>query len=539
MSIDDQGTGCNGREYWIQGKSKENGRYLSGLLCPACGHPEAYAYIASPWVLCCNRLANCSRPKTPIRELFPDLYCGIEPSYPAVENDPHRPARVYLQTRGLSAALDKLTFEYWPNVRKTGAGAVMFWCGCNLKDRDVWNGRIIAPPEGVDKSHSRGETAGVYWSHHALKVDETREVFITEGVIDALTLIELGQQAIAVLSASVDPRKFELPPFQQVTLAFDADAAGRAALKRWKAHLPKARAVMPPGKMKDWNDWFVSVGKDLQKARAKFEEKRPEMEWRGKLALADSPKKYVEAWLSYRKSGPGLFTFGKEMFWGGKKIRKDGEVEIFAHKAGNFKLEVDHYQLSRTNPDEPVHRYHLRIQPKAGAPVACTATADELASPHGLRKLFLERGKVLWSGDGEASTALIDRIVSAQNAPTVRQLQVLGFDEGSRFYVFPSFAVTPEGAMVKPSDRGFYRASSEYLRPMRLSVDHARDRREIAQGNFPTSECVLAGSGGRGSRVPCLATWFLPAVRGRLGFFPFLSFLGQAADRQVPPGPLA
>ncbi len=280
-------------DVWISGKSHENGRYINGLRCPSCGESDAYLYIATPWTICCNRLNHC-RAKTPIRDIFRDLYDEIEQCYPPVESDRHRPARVYLQARGLNKCLDGLRFEYWVDER-SGNGAVMFLVRSYIDpDKTAWNGRFISE-RSPKKSHNQGATSGMFWHHPGRELDLTREVFFTESILDALSLIEHGRQAIAVLSAGASPSSFELPQFQKITLAFDADIAGRGALRRWKEAYPNASALEPPKEgIKDWNDWFLSVGKDHSKADAKFEEKRPEMEWRARLALAKTAREYAE-----------------------------------------------------------------------------------------------------------------------------------------------------------------------------------------------------------------------------------------------------
>lgn len=189
-------------------KTKRSSGRIWGLRCPECGHSEAYAHDERPWVIMCSRLNKCGC-KISIFDIFPDLKPNFETDFKPTKEDPHRPAREYLQQRGIRKALSGLRFEYWPNLRKTGRGGVMFWIA-RIGKKDVWNGRFFDPPAGDGKTHNVGATAGLYWSHPEVKYDRSKPLYICEGVIDALSLIEMGFQSVAVLSAGQDPTKIDL-----------------------------------------------------------------------------------------------------------------------------------------------------------------------------------------------------------------------------------------------------------------------------------------------------------------------------------------
>ena len=123
---------------------------------------------------------------------------------------------------------------------------------------------------------------------------------------------------------------------------------------------------------------------------------------------------------------------------------KEGDKEPKTYKVSNFTVEVDHYQLDNSNPEEPVNRYYLKIKPaKGGRPVRCTVSANEIASPGGFMQMFLQRARVLWQGDKFPSLALTERIIEA-GAPVVRQLQVTGYDKESDCYIFKDFSINPK-----------------------------------------------------------------------------------------------
>jgi hypothetical protein len=218
-------------EFWTS-KTKDNGRTIFPLKCPACGKMEAWAHSAEPWSINCNRMKNCGE-RTKTQELFPEILIKIEQDFKPTSEDPNRPAAAYLQMRGLSESLKDLPFEYWRDVRRTGKGAVMFPID---KEKTIWNGRLFDPPAGEGKTHNVGSTAGVVWRHPGIKYATDEETFVVEGILDALSLIEMGFQAVSVLAAGQDPASIDLSEFKRITFAFDNDPAGHKALRKWMDH---------------------------------------------------------------------------------------------------------------------------------------------------------------------------------------------------------------------------------------------------------------------------------------------------------------
>ena len=120
------------------------------------------------------------------------------------------------------------------------------------------NGRLFAPPAGEGRTHNIGSTAGKFWQHPGLTYDQDRPTWITEGILDALSLIEIGHQAIAVLSAGQDPAKVDLSAFPKKAFAFDNDEAGHSACRTWKTAYPDAEVILCD-QGHDWND-LLQVG---------------------------------------------------------------------------------------------------------------------------------------------------------------------------------------------------------------------------------------------------------------------------------------
>ena len=382
-------------EYWTP-KTKDNGKFISRLICPECRDSEAWAYSNEPWAINCNRQNECGI-RTKTLKIFPEIIQNIEKENPPCKEDPNRPATAYLHSRGLDKSLEGLKYEYWKDIRGTGSGGVMFKVAEAIYDDHikiadaVHNGRIFNPPHGEGKTHNKGSTSGVFWKHPK-GYDQTQPVYVVEGIIDALSLWEIGFQAIAVLSAGQDPSKLNLLEFNgNLIPAFDPDEAGASALRKWKKHYPNAAAIMPV--KGDWNDILLS--NSIENVRKYFKDHEKEFECRAKLALAENAEDYATTYQKNYKRAPGLFTFKKCYYYSHVINPKDNSLKTY--QVSNFTVEVDHYQLDNSNPEEPVNRYYLKIKPSnGGRPVRCTVSANEIASPGGFTGMFLTRARVLW-----------------------------------------------------------------------------------------------------------------------------------------------
>lgn len=290
--------------YWTN-NTRISGNTIQGLICPLCGDKTAWAY-SEPMAINCNKLGRCQG-RTKTLELFPEVRRNIERDFPPKKTEPHRPARKYLLLRGIpDTILEGLDYRYLKNVRNTGSGAVLFPVGRDEKGKEILNGRLFSPPDGEGKTHNTGNSSGRFWSHPNFPLDPARKVWITEGTLDALSLLVFGKQALAVLSAGQDPKKIDLKEFKHLVLAFDNDEAGRKAVKRWKVIYPEAEVALPNPGM-DWNDILQSG--PLDQAKKKFDDDQARYRHNGKLALAENAHEYAETWNEFEGRPPSLFHF--------------------------------------------------------------------------------------------------------------------------------------------------------------------------------------------------------------------------------------
>ena len=502
-------------------KSKESNGHFYGLKCPSCGEPEAYWYSEKPFSIHCHRLNKCGA-KTRLKDLFPEIF-QFEKCFPATKEDPHFPAKAYLQSRGITKeAIDGIRFEYRQNIRGGNSGGIMFFVGTNEKNMAVFNGRVFNPSAGEGKTHNDGACSGMLW--RPVNIDTSKEVYFTESIFDALSLIQMGCQAVSVLTASVNPENFDISEFQKPIIAFNSDPAGIKGLKKWKKYFPRAQAILPPNGF-DWNDLLCSNTLDAVKKR--FGEEYGAYETQAKLALAETAERYASIYYEFFHFSPGLFEFEKQYYHATVKKQKEGNI-IETRNCSNFLASVEYFSLNSEIPDKPEYKYYLKVTLKTGKTSAFECDACELSTPGALRTLFLSRAAALWSGDQNASISLIKKIVESK-APSVRQLHKVGYDLQSGCYVFSNFCILPSGEYIQPDAQGFYKISAdEYLRPVKGNSDKIRPEKE-----FDPSEIFLTMQAAWPQRAEVaitwvFASWFVNQVKDRIGYFPFLSLHGDS-----------
>ncbi len=509
---------------WATPKTRVGEKYITGLRCPACGHVEAWAYFDRPYTIICNRANNCGV-RTKTLELFPDVLKRVERDYPPTDTDPHRPAREYLLGRGLRTSLEGLDFRYIRTTRKNCGGGVGFPLGkldadgrpIILPDSSL-NIRLFDPPPDEGKTHNAGQLEDLYWVHPGKPCDLTKPVYITEGVIDALALWEMGRQAVSVISAGRDPEKVALPTSMRIVLAFDNDAAGRSAFLRWKKRFPGAEVVTPPDKAGDWNEVLIAHGEE---AADYFSKNETRFRQEAEILSAPNACEYANRFKQYHNHPAGIFELDGATYF----APNGGVTEV-----GDFTVGVEHFRLDRSNADQMEFHYRLRVTPRGEQTKTFTATASDLAGTEGLVRLFLEHAKVLWKGNKAASMALLEKIVSS-GAPTVRQLSAIGYDEGSKSYVFRHFRITPDGEQVLPNKHGIFELSArDALRPANLKIPTLNPEEGISARDIFRAIHAAWGIKAAVAVAFVAASWFIDKVKGKLQWFPFLSFYGDPSS---------
>lgn len=510
--------------YWTE-KTRSNGRTISNLICPECTDKTAWAYEAEPMSINCNK--GACKAITNTLDLFPELRRNIEKDFPATKDDPDRPAREYLLSRGLNRVLNGLDFRYLKNVRGSGSGAVIFPVGKDEKGKETLNGRLFNPPAGDGKTHNIGSTAGRFWQHPGHTYKPHDKTFVTEGILDALSLLEMGFQAIAVLASGQDPAKVDLSFFKEKVLAFDNDEAGHRACKKWHQAYPEADIVLcDPGQ--DWNDLLQSG--PLDQVQKRFAENLPRYQMNGALALAETAQKFADIFHAFHRYTPGLFEFHGSTYYAVLKApRGGGDLFLEVSLCLRAVVRVVSFIIDRSNAAHPQYLYCLEVKPKRGRPVQATATGQDLSNSRKLNEWFLSSTKNVWEGDARATTAFTARITENKTAPEVKQLTVTGYQPENGAYIFSTWAVDLSGKLLKPEKgifqighRDFFRLPDHVIKSFTPANITKKQVQEIYS-------LILEAWGMNGVTAFSwvIAGWFVNQIKENTNFFPFLSFAGD------------
>ena len=519
-------------EVWT-GKTRQTANTVQGLLCLVCGDYNAWAYTRNPRTINCNHLSKCGS-RVRITDLIPELRRNIEKDFPPTKADPHRPAREYLLSRGFSeASLKGLDFRYQKNARNSGSGAVLFPVGKDDKGKEILNGRLFAPPSGEGKTHNVGSTTGRFWQHPGIDYDPAKPTWITEGIFDALSLIEIGHQAIAVLSAGQDPAKPDLSFFRIKVIAFDNDEAGHRACRKWKSAYPDAEVILCD-QGKDWNDLLQTSSSD--EIRKHFPENLPRYRLNGELALAGSASQYGDIFHKFYGHVPGLFTFHHSTYFSILKTPRGGDLPPYVSVTRCLKgtLRVISFIQDRANPAKPEYLYNLEFQPEKGKAIEAIATGADLASNRKLNEWCLSHIKATWEGDARACTALATQITGNKAAPEVRQLTVIGYHPETAAYILPSFAIDTSGKRLSPTKRGFFQFGyNQFFRPPAHSDGKDIAPAEISMERVREIYSLILNAWGNNGIFALswtIAGWFVNQIKEAKNFFPFLSLHGDPAS---------
>ena len=137
---------------------------------------------------------------------------------------------------------------------------------------------------------------------------------------------------------------------------------------------------------------------------------------------------------------------------------------------------------------------------------------------------------VNFEGGSQAVTAMATQITTARNAPEVIKATMTGLHSTSGMYVFHSFALCPQGKILRPDKRGFYKINHrEWITPADHAIEHSI---AVSEQGLPIREIhhlVSEAWGPRGvsALAWCVASWFVSEIKKKIGFHPFLSLWGD------------
>lgn len=542
-------------------KGKVVKQYISKIECPTCNQPEAFTNADAPWMIKCGRENRCGA-QHHVKDLFPELFESWTERYTPKDEaerqaNPTAVADGYLRDgRGfdLMKVRGWYTQEYYHNHDiNQGTTTVRF-----ALPNGYWE-RLLDKPQRFGKQKARiiGAYKGQAWVPPILTVKElaeAKEIWITEGIFDAIALMHVGITAVSNLSSAnyidqlLESIRKEVPAsgkLPTLVWAQDGDHAGRKATLKHRDRAEAggwpceaAQIPMMDGRRYDWNDLLQldRLGtKDLDKYR-----------YHGDLLLAKSPGEKAlimyheqerrELWFefrgklwwwkfdddAYKRELESLDASGMEMLddEGRERVLKNAGVLTCVCSAvptplyfqRNDVTDESTYYFRIEMPDESVHKHAF--------------TPKQLTSASEFKNRLLGIKNAWWIGSGKQ----LDRIMQDQmmGLRTVETIDYIGYTKEHGVYVFTEVAIK-DGKVVPINDEDFYQFGRLSLKTLAGSPEIQINTHANEYNPAWASQVAQAfGSAGVVTTAWWLGSLFAEQIRQRHKSYPFFELVGEA-----------
>lgn len=548
---------------------KQRGPWLRQGVCPNCKKKELYTHAEHPWVLKCGRLNNCGL-ELHVKELYPDLFDNWSKRYPAEPaKSPNAAADAYLQIgRGFDLARIQGSYtqeSYYDQKLGIGSATVRFpFAGT------YWE-RIIDQPQrfGKMKAHVQygGKFAGQWWALPGKDLASAEEIWITEGIFDAIALMHHGLTAVSAISCSNYPSEALGALLHQragtpgkLVFALDGDPAGRSYMRK---HVARARrdgwdasaAFIPQtGRHKrDWSDLHLldaSAG-DAAGRRHLDEDALATYRYHGDLLLAESAA--AKAILMYGHN-PGRdrfeLSFGQRLYWfeldqkkysaamqrleteqpeaDPEEMRRQAVEQSGAVREIANCLPAPLYYQANTVTDESWYYFRVTF-PHDSPAIKNTFTAAQLASAGEFKKrlLAIAPGAMYSGKDQHLATTLKRQLYNIKQVQTV---DYIGYSKEHDCYVLGDVAVAG-GRIHHINDEDYFDIGKLSVKTLARSAGlDVNTTLDDYNPRWIEPLWQAFGTQGLAALTFWFGTLFAEQIRAEQKSFPFLEIVGEAGS---------
>ncbi len=545
--------------------------YMRGGICPSCGKKELYSRYDQPWFVKCGRESKCGE-QWHVKELFDDLFDDWSKRIPATKEDPAATAKGYLQgARGFHLELIEGWYtqeSFWHPELRIGSATVRF----ALEHGGYWE-RLIDRPHRFGKMKARftkGQARrSCWWCPPSVDLLEVSELWITEGIFDAISLLHHDIAAVSAMSSNVFPdeslkalakaRAEAGSKLPRLVWALDNEPGAHRYTRRWVKQARElgftceAAQIPQRDRKADWNDlhqrWmFLDEDKRAEQVEADLKEAR----YQGALLIAETAAEKALLMYEWRKRHEFHFGFGNRMYWFKLDMEKFNKAMLALESSENHddKLLNDRQMTEKAlsesggvveiancypqalyfqrNEVTDESWYYFRVDfPHDEPTVRNTFTGGQVAAASEFKKRLLGMAAgAVFTGTG----AQLDKIMKDQlfGLKTVKTIDYIGYSKEHGCYVFGDLAV--RGGVVEQAN------SEDYFefKQLRLKTLQKSIRLEIArtdEGYRPEwLDWLWTCFGTQG--IAALAFWFgslfAEQIRDEFQSFPFLEVTGEA-----------
>jgi hypothetical protein len=551
------------------GLKHKAGKYMREGVCPSCKKKELYAFHDDPWMIRCGR-GKCGH-TWHVKEIYEDLFNDWSKRAPASEQHPNATARAYLEfARGFRLDLIQGWFTqetYFSGELNAGSATVRF----ALEKGGYWE-RLIDRPHRFGKMKARfkpGDSPrGFWWCPPCVDLLDVKELWIVEGIFDAIALVHNGIAAVSAMSSGAYPeeslkelarlRGGKLP---KLVWALDNEPGAHKYTKRW---VRQARALgyeceaaqipQPDSRKVDWNDlhqrWaFIDgeseraeqVEKDLATAR-----------YHGSLLIAESAAEKGVLMYDWRERHEFHFGFDSRLYWFKMDLEKFSKAMLSLETSDRHEdqlLNEDQrrqkalrqcggvVEIANCYPQALYFQrnevtdeswYYFRVDfPHDSGSVKNTFTGGQVAAASEFKKRLLSMAAgAVFTGSGQQ----LDKIMKDQlfGLKTVETIDFIGYSKLHSCYVFGDLAV--RGGIVSVVNKeDFFEFGKLRLKTLQKSIAMhiQRDSKQYRTDWLPMLWLCFGAKG-----IVALAFWFgslfAEQIRAQYKSFPFLEVTGEA-----------
>ena len=543
-------------------KLRAGTNYMRGGTCPACSKKELYARHDNPWQIRCGRPERCGHIEH-VKDLYEDLFEDWSKRAPATESDPNATVRSYLEfARGLDSwkMTGWFTQESYVNQETGESSATIRFPLPN----DGWWERLIDRPARFGKMKARFKfkysAQGQWWCPPSLDLSKVSELWIVEGIFDAVALLQNGIDAVSAMSSVNFPiealrelaeqRRGDLPT---LVWALDNEPTARGYLQRWAKQATelgfecKAALIPQRDRKVDWNDlhqrWqFEDEGharnhkrkRDLDAARHE-----------GDLLLASSAREKALLMYMWDEGFTEFaFEYGNQTYWAKFDLSKLEEEQKKLAVSKDSDDDEDRQDVLKTVCSlkllancsfQALYKQVSDVTNEAWFYFQVTGTRDDNGAnytftPKQIASSSEFKTRLMYSGATWLGTQKhLDQIILRQTEglKTVETIDFLGYSREHQAYIFNDIAIH-NGSIYKANDEDYFEFGKHKVKCLMKSVKikNALDAKGYSEAWLKNLWTCFGENG-----VLALTYWFgslyAEQIRAEHESFPFLEMSGE------------
>lgn len=541
---------------------KVSGEWLREGKCPDCSKKSLFTHSRTPRVVKCGRLNKCGL-EIHVKDLFPDLFRDWSATYKQTDINPNAAADAYLnEGRGLGLQTIKGSYtqeQYSSRDLGISSATVRF----GLPNGGWWE-RIIDKADRFPRKANikYGYEVKGYWWWHPANTQLPTELWIAEGIFDAIALAEHGLDTVSNISCTnypehslyelkskYDKAKHTLP---KLVWAQDNDKAGQDGIRKFVKLATDMGfdcvAAQPPyekHRKLDWND-LHEMGRLTPEHIANYR-------YYGKLLTANSPIDAAIIMYMHKKHSSFYFEHNYRTWWFELDTKKlSNLLEIDTHEiadhmemvannndiddkmAGfvkntstvtelcNAKLEALYFQRNEITDES---WYFMRVGTVKGS-VTTTITGDQLSSPSKFKpRLLSVYAGVFWTG----SAGQLDIIMRNQTEALkeVKTTDFIGYSKEFGAYIFNDVAVH-KGKSIAINEQDYFKLGRLEVKSLANSPVMQLNTKDKPSFDWWPKFNQVRGAYGTVVMAWWLGTYFAEQIRGIDRSYPFFELVGQA-----------